>query len=166
METPMTFAPAILGAQGRDDLDLRLEVHPPLTLVEVRDVLAQVEEALGDRVPLVPFEPRGLGELVHHDLGRGIVGVAHGQVDDVDPVAAEAVLPRVDLAEEIRRQPVHPARGHRGQVDGQELVRGEAVWDRDGVHGFLPGPAKDAHAAPPLQESRDTESRAAGDDRL
>ena len=49
-----------------------------------------------------------LAELVDDQLGSGIGRVAHGHVDDVDPVASLGIFERVDGPEEVGRQTVHP----------------------------------------------------------
>ena len=81
----------------------RLDAEPRLVLGG--DLAAEVVDAGGHAVAVVPRVAGGLAELVD-DPGLGRVGrVAHAQVDHVDPGAALAILQLVDLAEQVRRQP-------------------------------------------------------------
>jgi hypothetical protein len=62
---------------------------------------------------MVPRFARGLGELLDRHLGRGEVGVAEAEVDDVLTGAAQLELEPVDLGERVRGQGVDAAKlGH------------------------------------------------------
>ena len=73
----------------------------------------------------MPFEAeyrsvRGLPtvsiELVDHMLGRGQIGVAHAEIDDVGAGGAGLGLELVDLLEDVRRQAPHPVKvAHRSK---------------------------------------------------
>ena len=58
----------------------------------------------------------GLGQLVHRDVGRGQVGVAEAEVDDVPAGSPRHRLEVVDGGEHIGRQPVDPAELHRASL--------------------------------------------------
>ena len=45
-----------------------------------------------------------------HVLGRGQIGVAHAEIDDVGAAGAGLGLELVDLLEDVRRQPPHPVK--------------------------------------------------------
>ena len=74
---------ALLGADGDDGLGLGVEVDVVAALVPVADGLAQAGQAAGERVAMGGGLLRGLDQLVDDVLGRGAVGVAHAEVDDV-----------------------------------------------------------------------------------
>ena len=63
---------------------------------------------------------RGFLELIDDAIGRGIGGVAHAQVDDVDARHPLVVLHLVDAAEQIRRQALDARR----DVNFEWLVHG------------------------------------------
>ena len=119
-----------------DDLVVGVEVDAEPLLVLRGDLAAEVVDARGDAVAVVPRVARGLAELVD-DPRLGRVGrVAHAQVDHVDAGPPLAVFQLVDLAEQVRRQVLH-ARGDgdrvrlglrgRGAVD--QVLRGFAGSD-------------------------------------
>ena len=103
-------AEPFLRADRGDDLVVGVEADAEPLLVSRGDLAAQVVHAGGYAVAVVPRVARGLAELVDDPLLGRVGGVAHPQVDDVDPARALAVLQLVDPAEEIRRQVAHARR--------------------------------------------------------
>ena len=79
---------ALLGADGDDGLGVGVEIDVVARLVPVADGLAQAGNAAGDRVAMRGRLERRLDQLVDDVLGRGAVGVAHAEVDDVFAAAA------------------------------------------------------------------------------
>ncbi len=103
-------AESLLRADRGDDLLIGVEGDAEPRLVAAGDLAAQVVDAGRGAVAVVPRVAGGLAELVDDPLLGRIGGVAHPQVDHVDPVAPLAVLQLVDPAEEIRRQAADPGR--------------------------------------------------------
>jgi len=68
------------------------------------DLAAQIEESLRVAVAVVARITHGGAELFDDGRGRGVVGIAHAQVNDILAGAAQAVLERVELAEDVGRQ--------------------------------------------------------------
>ncbi len=92
----------------RDDLLVGIEADAEPRLVARGDLAAQVVDAGGDAVAVVARIAGGLAELVDHPLLGRIGGIAHPQVDHVDPGPPLAVLQLVDPAEKIGRQVADP----------------------------------------------------------
>ena len=100
-------AEPLLRADGGDDLLLRVEADPPVLVVVLRHLAAQVVEPRRGRVAVVPRVVDHLAELVDDGLRGGVGGIAHRHVDDVDAGAALARQQRVDAAEHVGRQARH-----------------------------------------------------------
>ena len=100
-------AEALLRADGGDDLLVRVEADAPVLVVVLRHLAAQVVEPGRGRVAVVPRVVDHLAELVDDGLRRGVGGIAHRHVDDVDAAAPLAREQRVDAAEHVGRQPRH-----------------------------------------------------------
>ena len=113
---PHQVREALLGADGRDDLCLGVELDVELALVEVGDGAAQLGDAARGGVAVVARVAGGLGELAHRHVGRGEVGVAEAEVDHVAPGSPCRRLQVVDGGEDVGRQPVDPAELHRGSL--------------------------------------------------
>ena len=63
--------------------------------------------------------PRGLGELLHGEIGRGKVGVAEPQIDDVGPRPPELERQLPDHGKHVRREIVDSAEVHRYQTSAR-----------------------------------------------
>ena len=111
-------AEAFLRADRGDDLGLRVELDAVLVLVFLGHLLAQAGDAVADAVAVVARVDGRLAELVDDALGRGVGGVAHPQVDDVDARHALLVLHLVDAPEQVRRQALDAG----GDVDLEGLL--------------------------------------------
>jgi hypothetical protein len=101
---------ALFGADGDDGLGLGIEVDVVAALVPVADGLAQAGQAAGERVAVGRGLLRGLDELVDDVLGRGAVGVAHAEVDDVFAALAGGGFQFASDVEYIRGQPRQPSK--------------------------------------------------------
>ena len=95
---------ALLGADGDDGLGVGIEIDVVAGLVPVGDGAAQAGQAAGDGIAMGGGLLRGLDELVDDVLGRGSVGVAHAEVDDVFAAAAGAGLHLAGDVEDIGRE--------------------------------------------------------------
>jgi hypothetical protein len=98
----------LLGADGRDRLRLRIELDVVALAVPGRDRLAQAGDALGGRIAVVARVARRFHQLVDDVLGRGLVGVAHPEVDDVFTIGPGFRLQVIDDGEDVRREPLDP----------------------------------------------------------
>ena len=74
---------ALLGADGHDGLGLRVQVHVEAVPVPVADGPAQARDALGDRVAVGVLAAAASTSLSTICCGRGLVRIAHAEVDDV-----------------------------------------------------------------------------------
>ena len=110
---PHEVREALLGPDGRHHLGLGVELDRELAPVEVRDGAAQLGDAPGGRVAVVARVVGGLGQLADGHVGRGQVGVAEAEVDDVPAGSPRRRLEVVDGGEDVGRQPVDPAELHR-----------------------------------------------------
>ena len=105
---------ALLRAQRDDDLGLGIELHPEAAVVIGGLGAAQAGDAPGRGIAVGARLADRLDQLVDDVPGRGKVGVAHAEVDDVGAGGAGLGLELVDLLEDVRRQPPHPVEfGHR-----------------------------------------------------
>ena len=95
-------AEALLGTDRGDDLLIGIEADAEPLLVSDGHLAPQVVDAVGHAVAMVARVARGLAELVDDPFLGRIGGVAHPQVDHVDPVPPLAVLQLVDPAEQVR----------------------------------------------------------------
>ena len=80
---PHEMREPLLGPDGGDHLGLGVELDAELAQVEVGDGAAQLGDAPGGRVAVVARVVDRLGQLLHRHVGRGQVGVAEAEVDDV-----------------------------------------------------------------------------------
>src|SRR4029453_10839386 len=69
---------------------------------------AEAADAAGSRIPVIPRILRGLHQLVDDVPGRGAVGVAHAEVDDVLAPGPRLDLEVGDLGQDVRGQPLDP----------------------------------------------------------
>jgi hypothetical protein len=93
-----------LRAEPGEDLRLRVEADAVQPGVAQGHLTAQVRQAVGHGVPMALLVLGRLAELVDHRWIRGVGGVAHAEIDDVDASAALGIFQSVDLAEEVGRQ--------------------------------------------------------------
>ena len=100
-EHPHQVREAFLGADRVQDLRVGVEIDAELALVQRCRGEAKVRDALRGRVAVVARVVRSLGELLDGEIGRGEIGVAEAEVDDV--VAATAKLER-ELADDGERR--------------------------------------------------------------
>ena len=104
-------AETLFRAEAGDHLAIGSQADAVLLPIAGRDFLAQILDAVGNRIAVIARIGERLGEFVD-DQRIGRVGrVAHPQVDHVDAGDPLLILELVDLAEHVRRQPVHPV-GH------------------------------------------------------
>ncbi len=92
---------AFLGADGGDDFAVGVEFDAVAAFVFEGDFAAEVVEADGDGVAVIAGVLGGLGEFLEDEIGRGIDGVAHAQVDDICAAAAFLGLEAVEAGEEV-----------------------------------------------------------------
>ncbi len=104
---------ALLGTQGDDRLGGRVQVHIVAALVPVTDSLAQARDALGLGVAVGIAAARGFHQLVDDMVRRGLVGIAHAEIDDVLAGRPGLLLQFTDDIEHIGRQ----------ALDAPKLVR-------------------------------------------
>ena len=95
---------ALFGADGDDGLGVGIEIDVVAGLVPGADGLAQARNAAGDRVAMRGGLERRLDQLVDDVLGRGAVGIAHAEIDDVFAAAAGGHLHLAGDVEDISRQ--------------------------------------------------------------
>ena len=95
---------ALLGAERRHDLGFGIELHAEAARVVGRLRLAQARDALGGGIAIGARLADGLDQLVDDVLGRGHVGIAHAEIDDVGAARAGGRLQAVHLGEHIGRQ--------------------------------------------------------------
>ena len=95
---------ALLGAQRRHDLGLGVELHAEAAGVVGGLRLAQARDALRGRVAVGAGLRHRLDQLVDDVLGRGHVGIAHAQIDDVGAAGPGRRLQAVDLGKDVGRQ--------------------------------------------------------------
>ena len=99
---PHEVGEALLGSDGVGDLELGVELDPPVRRVVLRDLLAEARQASAQRVAVVARIARGLGELLDRDGWRGDVGVAEAEVDHVGTGLTRLELQPVDDREDVR----------------------------------------------------------------
>src|SRR5205809_122461 len=101
-------ADAVLGAERRQDLGLRVELDTGALAVPVRDRITQFAKPEVRRVAVI----RRIGShlLQHADdaTRRRQVGIANAERDHIDPGALFRLHLAVDLREEIGRNPAKP----------------------------------------------------------
>ena len=95
---------AFLGAQGRHDLRIGIQLHAEPALVVTGLGAAQAADALGGGITVRAGLAHGFDELVDDVLGRLQVRVAHAEIDDVGAVGAGGGLDAVHLLEDVRGQ--------------------------------------------------------------
>ena len=100
---------AFLGADGDDGFGVGIEVDVVARLVPVADGLAQARNSLGDGVAMGDGLLRRFNHLVDDVLGRGAVGVAHAEVDDVFSAAAGVDLHLAGDVEDVGREALNAA---------------------------------------------------------
>ena len=107
---------AFLRAERGDDLGLGIELHAEPARVIAGLGAAQAGDAFRGGVPVGARLADRFNELVEHVLGRGQIGVAHAEIDNVGAGGAGLGLQHVDLLEDVRRQAPHPVKvAHRGK---------------------------------------------------
>jgi hypothetical protein len=74
---------ALLGADGGDGFLFRIEIDVVTRLVPVADRFAQPRDTLGYGITMRVAAPRGLDHFLDDMRRRGLVGIAHAEVDDV-----------------------------------------------------------------------------------
>ena len=109
---PHEVGETLLGADGRDDMALRIKGHTEMAFVPLADGLAQIRETAARGVAMVDRFERGLGELFDGNSGRRNVRVAEPKVDDVAALTAQFSLQVVDRCEDVRGQIMNPTEFH------------------------------------------------------
>jgi hypothetical protein len=108
---------AFLGAQGGDHLGVGVQLHAEPAAVIAGHGLAQAGDALGRRIAAGLGVARGFDQLVDDVLGRGHVGIAHPEVDDVGALGAQARLDLVHLFEDVGREATDTV-----EIGGHEML--------------------------------------------
>ena len=93
-----------LGADGDDRLGLGIELDAPASLIPLADRAPQARNAAGHGVAVGVRPLHGFDELVDDVPGRGAVGIAHSEVDDVLPAPAGGHLELGGDVEDVRRE--------------------------------------------------------------
>ena len=96
-----------LRAERRHDLRIRIELDPEPARIIAGLGAAQASNPLRGRIAVGARLADRFDELVDHMLGRGQVGIAHAEIDDIGAPGSSLGLERVDLLEDIRRQTPH-----------------------------------------------------------
>ena len=118
------------GPDGRDHLGVGVELDAEPAQVERGDRLAELGDALARRVPVVLRIVDGFGQLLDRGVGRGQVGVAEPEVDDVAPGSTGRQLQRLDVREDVRGQAVDPSELHRARLVPGLRASGDASAPR------------------------------------
>jgi len=108
---------ALLGTDGDDRLRVRVDRDVVARLVPVADRAPQARDALRHRVAMRVAPLRGLHQLVDDVLRRGLVRIAHAEIDDVLAPAPGSGLQLAGDVEYIGREPLDPG----------ELMHGRGV---------------------------------------
>src|SRR5262249_16906690 len=103
---------ALLGADRRARLRLRVELDAEPAAVQIGDREPELRDAATRRVAVVARVADRLAELVDRDRRRRDVGVAEPQVDDVGAGPPRLHLQRLDGAEHVGRERVDPTEVH------------------------------------------------------
>ena len=97
-------AEALFAPQADNGFGLRIELHTVLAKVLAGQLAAQVEQAIGLAIAMIPLVVGRFDHFLHHNpLGR-IGGIAHAQIDNVSTARPRTSLQPVDFSEHIRRQ--------------------------------------------------------------
>jgi hypothetical protein len=92
---------ALLRADGRNDLAVRIEVDVEEHLVAIGDRQAKVRDPAAGAVAMVLRIVRRLGEFRDRDVGTRQVRVTEAEVDHVTTEGARLGLELVDLGEDV-----------------------------------------------------------------
>jgi predicted hotdog family 3-hydroxylacyl-ACP dehydratase len=95
---------AFLGAEGRDDLRLRVQLHAETAGVVGGLGAAQARNTLRGGITVRARVLNHFAKLVYDCLWGRQIGVAHAKVDDIGTTRSRACFQTVDLFENIRRQ--------------------------------------------------------------
>ena len=98
---------AFLGADGHNRLAVHVDIDVVATLVPLADGAPQARYAARHRIPVRVFALGGFDELVHDMPGRGAIGIAHPEVDDVLAAPTRLRLDLVDDVEDVGWQPLY-----------------------------------------------------------
>ncbi|MDF9864667.1 hypothetical protein M2437_003649 [Methylorubrum pseudosasae] len=95
---------ALLRAERRHHLRVRVEAHPEAALVVAGLGAAQAGNALGGGVAVGARLAGGLDELLDDVARRVEIGIAHAEIDDVGAAGSGGGLDPVHLLEDVRRK--------------------------------------------------------------
>ncbi len=139
---------SLLRADGNDGLGLGIEVHVVTRLVPVAHGTAQAGDAARHGVAVGILALGRLAQLVHDMLGRGLVGIAHTEVDDVLAPRPRFRLQFVYDGEDIGGQPLDAAKlfhlgsGHELPLDRRASGKTGKVQEQcskfNCCHGSIP----------------------------
>ena len=115
-ERPHQVREPLLRADRVRDLRLGVELDAEAAQVQRGDRLAHARDAARQRVAVVARQAGRLGELLDRDLGRGDVGIAEAEVDDVDAAPARVDLELVDDLEDVGREAGDAPELHLGPI--------------------------------------------------
>ena len=95
---------AFLRPKGRDDLGLRIELHPKPAGVVTGLGATQPVNPLRRRIAIGPRLAQGLLEFFDDVGRRRQVRIAHTEIDDIGPGVPRGGLGSIDLLEHVGRQ--------------------------------------------------------------
>ena len=128
-EHPHQVREALLRADRRDGLRLRVELDAETVAVQVADRAAQLGDAAARRVAVVVRLRGRFGQLLDHGRRRGEVRVAEAEVDHVVPGAAQLELQLLGHREDVRREQRNAAKVHRPESTiGSSLYLSTSAW--------------------------------------
>ena len=103
----------LLGTDGGNGLRFGIEMHVVAAGVEIADGLAQIRNAAGNGIAVIHGLAGRFAQFVHDEFGRRQIGIAHGQVNNVDVLLAELLLDVSHNGEGVGRETVYPRKfGH------------------------------------------------------
>ena len=114
---------ALLGADGDDGLGFGVEIDVVARLIPIANGAAQARDAAGDGVAVRGRLARRFDKLVDDVLGRGAVGVAHAEVDDVFAAAAGGHLHFAGDVEDVSGEALNAGKLFHGdsRIQGSEI---------------------------------------------
>ena len=75
---------ALFRSDDGDGFFLRVDTDTEPAFIMPTDFASEIEDAARGRVAVVPEFLRGFGEFINNRLRRGLVWIAHPQVNNVD----------------------------------------------------------------------------------
>ena len=101
-----------LGTDRNDRFRVGIKLDSVAAAIPIRDREAQLVDAARNRVAMVGRLGRGLDQLGHDMRGRGRVGIAHAEVDDVLALAPGLQTQFANRVEDVGWQPLYSGEIH------------------------------------------------------